>query len=73
MSLSYIFLYTFLAFVSYRSIEPTSRPIWVVLCYIYMLMALDTLVYLAFPKEGLISIEPIFEVQPMLYKYISLL
>jgi hypothetical protein len=73
VSLPYIFLYTILAFVSYRSIEPTSRPIWVVLRYMYILMASDALVYLAFPKEGLISIEPIFEVQPMLYKYISLL
>jgi hypothetical protein len=62
VSLSYVFLHAFLAFVSYRSIEPISRPIWAVLCYICILMASDALVYLAFPKEGLISIEPIFEV-----------
>jgi hypothetical protein len=43
----------------YRSIETILYPIWVVLCYIYILIALDALVDLIVPKERLASIVPI--------------
>ena len=54
--------YTFLAPMPYGSTEPTSCPIWVVLCYICVLMALDALVNLVVPKERLASIVPILKV-----------
>ena len=43
----------------YRSIETTLCPIWVVLCYMYILMASDALIDLIVPKERLVSIVPI--------------
>ena len=46
----------------YGSVETTSCPIWVVLCYIYILIALDALVDLIVPKERLVSIVPILKV-----------
>ena len=46
----------------YRSIETILCPIWVVLYYIYILIASDVLVDLIVPKERLVSIVPILKV-----------
>ena len=46
----------------YRSIETTLCPIWAVLCHMCILMALDALVNLIVPKEGLAPIVPILKV-----------